>query len=52
LSGAAFLAAAFFAGAFFAGAFFGSSGCSSRRMPSWSAFRRTRSACASWMLDE
>jgi hypothetical protein len=46
------LAATFFAAAFLAGVFFGSSGCSSRRMPSWSALRRTLSACASWMLEE
>jgi hypothetical protein len=31
---------------------FGSSGCSSRVRPSRSARRRTRSACASWMLEE
>ena len=47
---AAFFAAAFLAGAFFAGA--GSSGCTSRRSPSASALRRTRSACASSMEDE
>ena len=44
------LAAAFVAGAFLTGA--GSSGCSSRTRPSRSALRRTRSACASSMLDE
>jgi hypothetical protein len=36
--------------AFLAGA--GSSGCTGRRRPSASAFRRTRSACASSMEDE
>ncbi len=49
---AAFLAvffAAFFA-AFFA--FSGSGGCSARTRPSRSALRRTRSACASTMLEE
>ena len=46
---AAFLAAAFFA-VFLTGS--GSSGCWSRRRPSASALRRTRSACASSMLDE
>ena len=44
------LAAAFLAGAFLTGT--GSSGCSSRTRPSRSALRRTRSACASSMLDE
>jgi len=48
---AAFLgSAAFLAGAFFA--FGGSSGWTSRMRPSRSALRRTRSACASSMLEE
>ena len=51
--GASAASAAFFlAGAFLAGVFLGSSGCCSRRMPSWSALRRTRSACASCTLEE
>ena len=47
---AAFLAAVFFAAVFFAG--FSSSGCASRFSPSRSAFRRTRSACASSIEEE
>jgi len=43
-------AAFFFAGLLRAG--FASSGCWSRMSPSRSAFRRTRSACASMMLEE
>ncbi len=49
--GVAFLATAFFAGASFAGGA-GSSGWTSRRRPSRSAFLRARSACASSMDDE
>jgi hypothetical protein len=47
---AAFLAGAFLAAAFFAG--FSSSGWTSRTRPSRSALRRTRSACASSIVDE
>ena len=47
---AAFLLAAAFLAVFLTGS--GSSGCWSRRRPSASALRRTRSACASSMLDE
>jgi len=43
-------AAFFFPAAFFGGS--GSSGCTSRLSPSRSAFLRTRSACASSMLEE
>src|ERR1700728_1679661 len=50
VDGAAFLAAAFLAAAFLAAG--ASSGWTSRRRPSASAFRRTRSACASSMEDE
>ena len=54
---AAFLAATFLAAAFLVAAFlvvFGScsGGCSSRLRPSLCALRRTRSACASTMLEE
>jgi hypothetical protein len=52
---AIFLATAFFlAAAFFAAflGFSGSSGETSRIRPSRSALRRTRSACASMMLEE
>ena len=52
--GAVGASAPFFGAAFFAPAFtgFGSSGCSARVRPSRSARRRTRSPCASWMLEE
>ena len=45
-------ASPFLADAFFFGSGCGSSGCWSRTSPSRSALRRTRSACASTMLDE
>ena len=54
LVAAAFLAGAFLAAAFLAGFFSasGSSGWTSRIRPSFSALRRTRSACASTTLEE
>lgn len=51
-AGAASTASLFFDAPFFFGSGCGSSGCWSRTRPSRSAFRRTRSACASTMLDE
>ncbi len=51
-SGATFFAAAFLVAAAFLAGGAGSSGCTGRRRPSRSAFRRARSACASSMDDE